>query len=52
MQTTGSIITQFQAISQSETEKQDSYQVANLLHTLLARNHIAHTTKLVDLVVA
>ena len=56
MQTTGSIITQFQAISQNEIQKnRTAIKSLNRCTHFLARNHIAHTTnfdKLVDLVVA
>ena len=56
VQTTGSIITQFQAISQSERQKNRKAIKSLICCThFLARNHIAHTTnfdKLVDLVVA
>ena len=53
VQTTGSIITQLQAISQSERQKNRRPIKSLICCThFLARNHIAHTTKLVDLVVA
>ena len=56
VQTPGSIITQFQATSQSERQKTGT-AIKSLIRCthFLARNHIAHTTnfdKLVDLVVA